>query len=418
MNRNRGKAAGLGGMILLLLILSLTGCGEAGATPPAASPIASVPALSASPSQPRPSAPPTSTAATALPSLSTVPQALLPHSLCFLAADSNQENQVWRLDEDGITLHQVTADPDGVTDYDLSPKGGWLAYATGRGLYLAALDGSAVEKILESPAADGSDLWLYKEQINHLVWSPDGKMLAYAHNGVNLFDPAARIHEILLQNRYEDIEGAQIPEKLYSPAVWSPDGKKLVINEDYLEGGVRWILDLPTRKEIKLERPDGNSPCCTASWSPDGRHLFMTGIPYGTATSDLWMYDPESGRGTVLIPATNPDGTSNYIDFLKPVSAQDLVFFSAGNALDTPENTPLAMVSAQVTQATVQNPLRSDQFFVYESLWAEDGSLAVIVQPAPGEQTAPFHGPVVLVPAADSPAHALAADGRMLRWGP
>jgi Tol biopolymer transport system component len=352
------------------------------------------------------------------PSATPEPAELLPHSLYYLAPDANQKTQVWMIERDGTTVRQITSETEGVGTYDISPVGKRLAYTTNDGLYIAAANGTAPSKVISIPADDGTGRWKYKNQVTNLLWSPDGKTLAYAQYGVKFFEPETNTFTQSFTNSMVYVEGNAVPEKLYSPAAWSPDGKKLAVNLDYLESGVRMIYDPSTKETTQLVRSDGNSPCCNPSWSPDGSKLYLTGIPYGTSTSDLWVYDAVSGVGTSLIAGTGADGSSNYVDFLSMVTDQKMVFFSAGTAMDTPENTPLSMVSADMSAPMQQQSLRSDKFFVYESLWAEDGSLAVIVQPAPGEQTSPFHGPVLLLNAADTPAHALAADGRLLRWGP
>jgi WD40 repeat protein len=397
---------------LTLSFVFLTGCMQM--TIPPSTPLPTIQAELTHLPEPSVTTEPSSTPA---PSPTSEPKIQLPHRLYYLAPDSNRKTQVWMIEPDGSTIHQVTSVVDGVNTYDVSPAANKLAYTTAEGLFLASADGNTPGKIMDIPANDGSTNWTYKKQITSLLWSPDGKTLAYAQDGAKLYDPATKDHISIIVNSITESDGNAIPDKLYSPAAWSPDGKKLVINEDYLEGGVRLIYDVAAKKEIRLDRTDGNSPCCNASWSPDSKTLYLTGIPYGTSTSDLWAYDAASGKGTGLIPGTNADGTSNYVDFLKPVSDQNMVFFSAGSAMDTPENTPLVMVSADSASPMNQIALRSDKFFVYESLWADDGSLAVIVQPAPGEQTSPFHGPVVLVNASDTPAVPLAADGRLLRWG-
>jgi hypothetical protein len=89
------------------------------------------------------------------------------------------------------------------------------------------------------------------------------------------------------------------------------------------------------------------------------------------------------------------------------------------NTAEFPENEiPLLMVISSSDGITGRTQLRPEYFVIYETLWAPDGSLAVLVQPPPGEPTFPRKGPIVLVDIAGNPIRPLVPSGYQLLWGP
>jgi hypothetical protein len=67
---------------------------------------------------------------------------LLPHSLYFLNNDGKGIVQVFRLDADGKTLHQITFEPANVDVYDVSTKDGSVAYVSGNKLLMVDVHGA------------------------------------------------------------------------------------------------------------------------------------------------------------------------------------------------------------------------------------------------------------------------------------
>ena len=71
------------------------------------------------------------------------PAPLLPHTFYYLAFDEAGLRQVFRLERDGTSRRQVTTEPAGVRDYDVSPTDGREAVVTNDyQLVLLAADGS------------------------------------------------------------------------------------------------------------------------------------------------------------------------------------------------------------------------------------------------------------------------------------
>src|SRR5215216_4674130 len=117
------------------------------------------------------------------PATSDVAPTLLPHSLYFLGNDNKAINQVYRLERDGKTKTQLTFEPVTVWDYDISTADGSLAFETNGQLILVNADGSNRRVVAQVTAPNPEAGGFF-----HPTFSPDGKTLAYANGGLNLYD--------------------------------------------------------------------------------------------------------------------------------------------------------------------------------------------------------------------------------------
>jgi hypothetical protein len=138
---------------------------------------------------------------------------LLPSRLYFLGRDSQSISQIYRLERDGKTKTQLTFEPANVDDYDISPADGSVVYVTNNQLIWINPDGSNRRVFV-----DGGD---------HPVFSPDGKRLAYARGGVNLYELATGVNSLVFQDHPTD---GSLPLETYAPDTFSPDGTKLLIS--------------------------------------------------------------------------------------------------------------------------------------------------------------------------------------------
>jgi hypothetical protein len=109
--------------------------------------------------------------------------AVLPAALYFL----NTHNQIVRLAADGLTLTQITNEPQPVTDFDVSPVNGRLIYVSGNNLIESAADGSnpfvKITGETFNPDEPGASI---TKAITSPRYSPDGSQIAFGLNGVNL----------------------------------------------------------------------------------------------------------------------------------------------------------------------------------------------------------------------------------------
>jgi serine/threonine protein kinase/Tol biopolymer transport system component len=102
----------------------------------------------------------------------------------------------------------------------------------------------------------------------------------------------------------------RVAEVGYNPA-WSPDGRQLAVaTEGIVDPGMRksdsqiWILDTLSGRKRRIVVDDGVQP----SWSPHGWRIAYWGVPPGSARRILWTISTEAGRPSRLLD----DGASNW----------------------------------------------------------------------------------------------------------
>jgi WD40 repeat protein len=345
--------------------------------------------------------------------LETSTPSLLPHALYFLAPGNNGQDQIWRMKKDGSGIAVLTAEANGVESYDISQSNGLIAYLTNNRIVISEGEGKIIRILVEGTPNDGKDIWYITQRVSSPLWSPDGSQLSYGFNGLNLANPDGSNLRFLLQNMYKTMEGdLVIVEEVYSPAAWSPDGKKLLVNIGYYEGGSKGLISL---SDNSLLRFTGGDLCCSSIWSPDGARIITTGAAYA-AGSDMWAYDTSNGAGMQLIPMQAVDGKFNYADF-PFVYGTDIYFGFTSYGTEMQQNSPITLSRISMNNPADRVSLRSDSQDLLELLWAPDASLAIGVLPNPGETGYPGHGPVVLLYLDDRPVQTLTADGHYLRWG-
>ncbi|MDP2776479.1 MAG: hypothetical protein Q8O48_02455, partial [Anaerolineales bacterium] len=100
---------------------------------------------------------------------------LLPHSMYFINNDSAGLAQVYRLDQAGVTVTQLTFEPANVDDYDVSMLDGSVVYVSNNQLLTIHADGSSRSTIFDG------------DSVNSPVWSPNGETIAFAYKGLNFY---------------------------------------------------------------------------------------------------------------------------------------------------------------------------------------------------------------------------------------
>jgi len=155
------------------------------------------------------------------------------------ALESTNDNagiaQVFRLKTDGKTLEQVTSEPTAVDSYDVSQADGGVAYVAGNQLLLIDADGSGRRMLVDGGPVDVNNPFI--NSLGNPVFSPNGKTIAYAHKGLNLYALDTGISNRVMDNFVDNRGGGLvIPRELYRPDRYSPDGTKLLITLGYYEG--------------------------------------------------------------------------------------------------------------------------------------------------------------------------------------
>ncbi|MGD2028146.1 MAG: hypothetical protein PVI99_10045 [Anaerolineales bacterium] len=346
------------------------------------------------------------------------PEILLPHALYFLSEEDDDGFQIWMIEQDGLTKQKFTAEPAGIDDYAVSRSDGKIAYITQNQLVTVNQDGSGRRVWVDGSAdiSEEEEYYLLLKIID-VSWSPDGRLLAYGRNGLHIIDTASETDAHIIENEIDDQgNGFIIPEAIYSPQEWSPDGSQLLVNIGFYEAGTLGIYHLETQEIVRLG--DGIL-CCHPAWSPDSRSV-VVGSPFlGMTNSGLWRADTGTGRKFELIPNTSPDNTLNFAGWPLVMPNGDLRYFYS----NTPEfpngEVSLVMVQSDSDGATNRVLIRPEKWINYEALWAEDGNLAVAVQPVTGQSPGwPRTGPIVVIPASNDPVQPLGVNGFMLQWGP
>ena len=188
--------------------------------------------------------------------------------IAYLAGDAPQ---VWLLPvAEGSAPRQVTAEPHGVYDFDLSPDGARVVYAAlradgGADLRQINLDGGGAAQVLACPQA----------ACLAAVVSPDGAWLAYERRELStgltgeLVFGQPRAHLLSLRD-YSDTPLGPDDSQTRTPR-WGPDGRLSYLDE------TRQVLSvhaLATGAETFIPDTAGES----GTWSPDGRFIVFPEI--------------------------------------------------------------------------------------------------------------------------------------------
>ena len=151
--------------------------------------------------------------------------------------------QVWRLERDGVTRKQISFEDVGVDDFAVSPVDGTVALVSNNSLILVNARGKNRRLIVEAQR-DTSQESHYRNTVSSPAFSPDGRTLAYALNGIHLYDLSTKndIHA-LTNPEPESDDALGYAKGVYRPASWSPDGSRLLILMSYYEGYLLEVMN-------------------------------------------------------------------------------------------------------------------------------------------------------------------------------
>ncbi|NWG05079.1 MAG: PD40 domain-containing protein [Chloroflexi bacterium] len=399
---------------LLTLALAVTACvlPGGGAPAPAEDQVATIVASTVQALTPAPGTESTSTPEPEAPTL-------LPHSLYFLGNDATGLMQVFRIGKDGGTQVQVTSEPVNVGDYAVSPIDGSVVYVVNNQLLWVAEDGSGRKLLVDGGAVDENNPFL--SNITNPVVSPDGRVIAYGHKGLNFYALETGVSNRVLDNQFDDLgSGMFIPKELYLPEKYSPDGKKLLLTLAYYEGASAAVYYPDSKALVRLTGGQDALICCgEEEWTADGSAFYMANPSMGMFSSGMWRVDSSTGAVTTLLPGDAGGGMYNLPD--EPFLAPDgqLYYFHAKVA--APEGfsnrNPLQLVRSAPDGVTDRTILLPDTFeAMNEALWAPDGSF-VIVAFAPTLEVY-FGGQAEVVYTDGSPGVVLTSFAQDMKWGP
>ena len=349
-----------------------------------------------------------------------LPGSLLPHRLYYLSMDNQGITQVFRLEQDGRTKTQLTSESFHVTDYDVSPVDGSIAYVVSNQLALVDADGSNRRLLVDG--GSGDDL----RGAYHPVFSPNGDTLAYAQNGLNLYTVATGVYRLVIEDQMEDVgNGVLLPIETYSPEEYSPDGKKLLLALGHWEvAPSHAVYDPATNELVRYEETQEYIYCCSFHggpvWSPDGSSFYGVASAHDFAykSGELWKVDASSGAVTRLL--TGNESMLNLPREIFVAPDDHLYYFFGTYSMDAGyfDAPVLQLVRSGLDGTIDRSVLREENFILMnEALWAPDASF-VIVAIAP-ERSWQQGGVLELYPTdRQKEIVRLAPQGEKLKWGP
>lgn len=329
---------------------------------------------------------------------------LLPHTLYYLA-----DGQVFRMERDGKTSTQLTHEAVAVGRYDVSLADGSVAYVANNQLLLINADGSDRRLLLDGGPVDPNNP--IGNSLHGAVFSPDGQSIAYAYHGLNSYNLATGVSKVVM------------PDEMYQPVKYSPDGVKLLMTVHVPNSDATHdvIYDPATNSIVNFNYADGAFFCCgMEEWTQDSLSLYVAYPAMGILSPGLWKVDAASGNVTTLLPTDAGGGSVNFAEAPHLASDGQLYYFFA-NASEMDGlagNVPLQIVRAGPDGVTGRTVLRPETFVsLNEALWAPDASL-VIVAKAPSDSVG-VGGALELyyIDTAKSMIPLL-PSGQQLKWGP
>jgi hypothetical protein len=416
---------------LIMLCGALLLVGACQSAPPAPTPAAAIstPSAAQSAATPQPTAAPTSaprpTAAPApaiaapatataapQPTAAAAAATLLPAPVYLL-----DDGQIWRMERDGQTRHQLTFESSDIYDFDIGATDNALAYAVGDGeeRTIVLLDRSGRTELIRGPvwgpqiAPSGEQIAIQIEARDDAIQS--GRPQVF-DNGVWLIERAGGRPQLLQASEPIRADGNLIESaRQYSPRAWSPDGSQLLMGVYFPigEGGYLAVKDMAGGEVTQI-----NQACCEASWSADGAAVIIAG---GTQIQDallgLWRADPHTGATTELIGPSEQAG-SPLVTAARQLSDGSIYAF-----LDISKDPSFEGKNKVAPQRVQANgsfaPVREESFLLAGALWADDASGAIVADM--GDNLENWYGRLSWLPLDGGPAVALAGRGSVMRWG-
>lgn len=203
-----------------------------------------------------------------------------------------KRSNLWIVDFEGTDSRPLTTGNESDSSPRWSPDGKRLLYASGTDgsaqIYVRWIDSGQTARVTSVPKAP-----------NGMVWSPDGKWIAFA-----MFVPEETKPFAELPSKPEGAEWGK-PAKVIRKLLYRADG------EGYLEDGFSQIFVVPaeggTPRQLTRGPFNHESP---VSWTPDGAALVFTSNRH-----EDWEYDPLNSEiyevsvaDGVIKPLTNRKG--------------------------------------------------------------------------------------------------------------
>jgi len=205
-------------------------------------------------------------------------------------------SRIWKLALDGTGSTQLTKAKGPFFDSDpcWSPDGTKIAFIRRKLSKEKTNDGISDEDIYVVDSSSGEPELLDSvpgKRIHSLVWSPDGKMLAWlARQKESPF--TSYIYILNIKNREESMvhEVENYVYSVYTELAWSPDSKRIAFNfNDDDHNGIKIMtLSDGNIEDIKTGLTDIYQ-ITHFDWSPDGERFVFIGWKYGK--KEFWFVE-------------------------------------------------------------------------------------------------------------------------------
>jgi len=164
--------------------------------------------------------------------------------------------------------------PDGekVAFVRVNIKDEWEPFGSEAGIYIISSSGG-VSTLLTS---------IFGKFVNSLVWSPDGKMLAYLTREIEApYDaPHTRhMNVINVKNGESRVIGEVPAAGVNTELAWSPDSKRIAFNDD--EGKVIKVMSIADGSIEDIATNLVDVSIYHLDWSPDGEQFVFGGAKGG-----------------------------------------------------------------------------------------------------------------------------------------
>jgi Tol biopolymer transport system component len=195
----------------------------------------------------------------------------------------------------------------------LSPDGSLIAYAHN--------DKGSMD-LFVMPTAGGNPVRITQTPFDEALprWSPDGQYLAFlADQGtgsdIYLVAPLGGVPRKIVETGFPFLERTFDAVRALGAVPWSPDAKELLFSRLDVSGEIAvWKVNVASGQEVKLTQPGPGSADLGASWSFDGRQIVFERSK--GAKSGLWLLPAGGGVPQPLLedehrnnqPAWSSDG--------------------------------------------------------------------------------------------------------------
>ena len=269
--------------------------------------------------------------------------------LVHVTRDENGDFTMWvRQIATGADVRIVGPVPSTISSAVFSPDGNYLYYSQ-----RDRTEGLAYTWLNQIPALGGTPRKLIFDVNTAVVFSPDGKQIAYGRG-----QSALNENHLLVANADGTGERklAAFPQTgaPRRPA-WSPDGRKIVTGaRELAEGNRMWLheIDLASGKSRRIGGPW--SVIGDLQWMPDGGSIAMTAADTASGRSQVWLQPYPEGEPVRLTNDVNDYRAVTLTNDARSIAAvqwQRNYELVAVAPKDTSGGTPLTRVSHQQIRA-------------------------------------------------------------------